>query len=437
MATSLAQLGVQYMPSNGACMLDMAAAPTNLFDVCSTVHIRVPDNQRQIDVHSGMICIKPSEPIAAQNVDAYREQYVYPDVVSPANLPQASPKQQQGPPSFETPESPAQGPISKPDDGGGEDSSSPGMSSKHGDSPSPTTIQTRVRPVQPSTVTTTCTSSHTPSRDSHFVQSSVPLLATTTSPLSTTIRLALSSSASSEKFSTFITSPLPPSPPPSPTREPPIYIPVTPTSTAAPPPPPPSVPTQGRPAQPSPTPAYCGTTYVSMDVTTIDDLDPHDLDLYLNLLGIVKVGLDLDHGVDGLLDGLLGGAVDDDETRVLHRELEHSYRVRCGVDLSASSEEESSSSSSSEEEEESTFTQGFPGDDRVVTAGSQTACLERCERDAIGRARKSVVADCLGAAWHRSRKHDNCRFWTGGRDEFLPVERLAPGDVGEWDMVYL
>jgi hypothetical protein len=165
-----------------------------------------------------------------------------------------------------------------------------------------------------------------------------------------------------------------------------------------------------------------------MDVTTIRTLDPHDLDLYLDLLGIAGVGLhlDLDHGVGGLVSGLLGGAVDDDETRGLHRELEHSYRVRCGV------------RGFEEWEEGKGKGEGKGGVRRVVkTAGSQTACLEECEKSAIGRARGGEVRECLGAAWHRRLASDNCRFWMGGKDEFLPVDRLRAEEPGEWDLVYL
>ncbi|KAI1375337.1 hypothetical protein F4677DRAFT_422521 [Hypoxylon crocopeplum] len=431
MATSLAYLGVQYM--NGACMLDMAAAPANLFAACSTVHIRIPENQHQVDVHSGMICIKPTEP----DTPTYREQYINPNTLAPTNLPQAAPKQQQQrPPSFEGPGNPSQG--TPPSSNGGDDrakggNTSPNMPSNYHESPSPT-MRTRIRPAQPSTDTsTTCTS--TLSRVSHFLQSTVMSSLVTPSPSS--IRHGTSSTPKA-RFSTFITSPTPSPPSPPPSQEPPIDIPVpsTPPSTPTPPPP---VPTEERSASPSPSPSpsptldnppppYCGTTYVNMDVSTIDDLDPHDLDLYLNLLGIVGLGLDLDHGIGGLLDGLLGGAVDDDETRAVRRELEHSYRVRCSTSLS-------------EAESESMQGFGFVGTEEHVTASSQIACLEMCEKRAIGRARDGRVAECLGAAWRRGAEAeaggDNCRFWTGGRDEFLPVDRLAPGDTGDWDLVYL
>ncbi|KAF3069761.1 hypothetical protein GL218_07914 [Daldinia childiae] len=74
-----------------------------------------------------------------------------------------------------------------------------------------------------------------------------------------------------------------------------------------------------------------------MDITHIDTLDPHDLDAYLNLLGLndddLGPDLDLEHGIAGLVSSLLGAAVDDDATRGVWRELERSYRVECGVSV--------------------------------------------------------------------------------------------------------
>ncbi|KAI0828116.1 hypothetical protein F5Y06DRAFT_308401 [Hypoxylon sp. FL0890] len=410
MAASLAQLGLQYLPSTGSCLLDMASAPIGLFDSCGSIHIRVLENQHNIDVHSNMICIKPSQPAMAQDTSAYREQYINPSALTPTDVPQASPKQQQqkNPPSTESPGSPAQG---SPQDNTG--SARPNVPNDHHQVPS-SSMETRVRPAHSSSCTSTMLSTFT-SMVTHL-RSSYLGPSPTSSPSAT--------------FQGFSTSVIPTSS--NPPQQPDIHIPAPPAPTIPSPPPiperpaipePPPAPPRPevRPTQPDPPPAYCGNTYMKMDVTTIHDIDPHDLDLYLNLLGIVKIGLDLDHGIDGLLNGLLGGAVDDDDTRAVRQELEHSYRVRCGIS-------------------DSDWMQGAEGADRrerIATARDQTACLQECEKEAIGRARDHEAKECLGAAWHRRLPRDNCRFWTGGRDEFLPVDRLRSDGDGEWDLVYL
>ncbi|KAI1135966.1 hypothetical protein F5Y05DRAFT_120484 [Hypoxylon sp. FL0543] len=397
MATSLAQLGVQYMPSTGSCLLDMASAPIGLFDSCGSIHIRVLENQHNIDVHSNMICIKPSQPAMTQDTSAYREQYINPSALSPTDAPQASPKQQQQkrPPSMDGPGSPMPSDSERPD-----------MPMDHHQAPSPS-IETRVRPAQSSSCTSTIRSTFT-SMVTHLRSSYLGPSAT---------------SLSSTTFRSFSTSVAPTSS--SPPQQPDIHVPAPPAPTAPSPLPVPERPAipqpDVRPAQPDPQPAYCGDAYIKMDVTTIDDLDPHDLDLYLNLLGILKVGLDLDHGIDGLLDGLLGGAVDDDDTRAVRQELEHSYRVRCGIS----------------DAEWMRSAEGADRRERIATAPDQTACLQQCEKEAVARARDHEVKECLGAAWHRRLPRDNCRFWTGGRDEFLPVDKLRSDGNGEWDLVYL
>ena len=63
--------------------------------------------------------------------------------------------------------------------------------------------------------------------------------------------------------------------------------------------------------------------------------------------------------------------------------------------------------------------------------------MEECEKGAIGKARDGDVKECLGAAFNRRLVSENCRFWTGGKDEFLPVERLRAEEAGDWDLVYL
>ncbi|KAI1100313.1 hypothetical protein F4804DRAFT_319335 [Jackrogersella minutella] len=409
MATSLAQLGVQYMPSTGGCILDMAAMPASLFDTCSTIHIRVPENQHRIDVHSNMICIKPTQP----NPGAYREQYVNPSALSPTDSPYAPPKQQQKrPPSMEGPDSPAQGPLPETKGGDGDDGSSggPDMPHDHHDDPT-STLQTHARPAY--TFTSTAASTFTTHVSQYSQSSALPSSS------------SLSPTTAEERFSTSATPTLSGTP-----EEPPVHIsapPIPPIPSATPPsrpaiPEPPTPPARPEIIDAPPPPAYCGNSYFKMDVTTIQTLDPHDLDLYLNLLGIAGLHLDLDHGVGGLVSGLLGGAVDDDDTRVLHRELEHSYRVRCGV---------AEGSWSSEFKEAKGRMEGS------VTARDHTACLEECEKGAIGRAKGGQVRECLGAAWHRTLREGNCRFWMGGKDEFLPVERLRAEEGGEWDLVYL
>ncbi|KAI2630182.1 hypothetical protein GGS26DRAFT_101520 [Hypomontagnella submonticulosa] len=404
MASALSNLGVQYMPSTGACMLDMAAVPAGMFDACSAIHIRIPEQQQRIDVHSGMICIQPSQPASGPSSSPYHEQYKNPGELSPPDLPQASPKEQpQQPPSFQSP----QGPLPGPNPG-----SPIAPSDYHEDYSS--TMTTRVRPTQASTIATTTFTSF-PSRASHLSQSS-------------TFISQHFSSSTAVRAPTPTALPLPPVP----QRPTPAPAPTHPVVAA------PSV----APKGPAPEPEYCGTSYVKMDLTSIDTLDPHDLDLYLNLLGL-HIHLPLDLGLDDLglgdlglddidSDGLLGGLLDDldlnltgDDTAAVatqqdvRRELERSYRVRCGVSESISG-----------------FRGGSGSNSRLVTAPTQTRCLEECEKGAMAHAREGQVAECLGAAWRRTGSRDNCRFWTGGKDEFLPVEKLPAGERGMWDLVY-
>ncbi|KAI0377638.1 hypothetical protein F5Y04DRAFT_291694 [Hypomontagnella monticulosa] len=384
----------------------MAAVPAGMFDACSAIHIRIPEQQQRIDVHSGMICIQPSQPASGSNSGPYREQYKNPGDPSPTGLPQQSPKEQQTrPPSFQGP----QGPLP------GSNPGSPIVPSDYREDFSPT-MTTRVRPAQASTTATTFTSF--PTRASH-----------------------------SSQFTTFTSQHIASSSA--------IRIPAPPTPTAAPPPPPPQRPAPApapthpvvaapspAPKGPAPQPEYCGTSYMKMDLTSIDTLDPHDLDLYLNLLGLhihLPVDLNLDDlglgdlGLDDLdSDGLLGGLLDDLDLNLtgedtaavatqqdVRRELERSYRVRCGVSESIGG-----------------FRGGSGSKSRVVTAPTQTRCLEECEKGAMAHAREGQVAECLGAAYRRTGSRDNCRFWTGGKDEFLPVEKLPAGEKGMWDLVY-
>ncbi|KAI4867656.1 hypothetical protein F4820DRAFT_467538 [Hypoxylon rubiginosum] len=438
---ALAHLGVQYMPSTGACMIDMAAAQANLFDVCGSIHIRMPETQHDIDVQSGMICIKPTQP-ANPVLATYREQYMYPPLA--ANSPP------QGPASFEAPQS-------KPVEGGNVESSKPDdipnvpADQPKGQSPS---IQTQEAiPATPSTTTTSkCTSSMM------FVTSTFLTQVTTSvyrGHLSTFIT-ATPSTLTSTSTSTSATLEQPPvhipTPPPAPTAAPPA--PATPAQEppASPTPPAPVRPAHpDHPAPPHPAPVYCDAEYFRMDVTTISGLDPHDLSLYLDLLGVGKLGLDLDHGLSGLVGGLLGGAVDDDETRVIHKELEHAYRVRCGVPLPRHEKgegekkekkkgkkhgkhgkhEKGEKGERGEEEVE------FPRHDKVLTVNSRTECVEECEMGAIEKARDSKVRECLGAAWHPRLARENCRYWTGASDEVLPVDELGREETGEWEFVYL
>ena len=74
---------------------------------------------------------------------------------------------------------------------------------------------------------------------------------------------------------------------------------------------------------------------------------------------------------------------------------------------------------------------------QVNRRGRSRLCLGSRLEEAIGRARDKEVKECLGAAWHRRLSRDNCRYWTGGRDEFLPADGLRSDGDGEWDLAYL
>ncbi|KAI1405349.1 hypothetical protein F4819DRAFT_510312 [Hypoxylon fuscum] len=448
MSAALAHLGVQYMPATGGCMLDMAAMPTNLFDACSAIHIRMPENQH-IDVNADMICIKPTQP--NPNFGSYREQYFYPNVVAspPADLPQETPKQQQQQqenlPSFEAPQS-------APSDAGGDEpwkaAASPEVPAPNHDEPSPAETAADVRPAQATAPTSTCTST------GHVTSTFLTrVLQSSQAPFSPeqVITTTVVSSIERGHLSTFVitatptASPEPEEPvhidaPPAPTPEPPVPVPELPQVPEPEPaviPHPPHLVHPHHPHHPHPHPhphphhplphphpQWCDAGYFKMDVTTIRTLDPHDMWQYLELLGIGKTapgagagaGPDMAHGIAAFVDALLGGAVDDDETRVLRKELEHAYRVRCGVPLPGPAP--------------------FPAFDRTFAAASRTECLEACEKHAIGFARDRQVRECLGAAWHPRLGRDNCRFWTGERDAFLPVDRIRE-EEGEWELVYL
>ncbi|KAL7620536.1 hypothetical protein AAE478_009531 [Parahypoxylon ruwenzoriense] len=417
-----AHLGIQYVPSMGGCVLDMAQFQgAGFFDTCGVMHIRMQgDRYFKLDAHSSpdTICVTPTKP-AMVAPEPYREKYFRPS--RPADPPLRTQESVNGP----APRPNAVAGVGEKKPGypaapaghrGGENGPdrSPKMSNNHQDQDPPPT-HTLARPIVQQAISTftTCTSGRP--QVSHLLALPASPAATPTPVLSAhggckaihcSTRTGLSTITI---FSTFVTSsPLPPqssqAPPPIKVPEPSAPPQIAPNKPVVVAPPPPAHP---------PPPAYCGTTYVKMDVTRIQTLDQHDVDLYLDLV---------DRG---------GGAGPDShdshlhqhqhhETKVVRAELEHSFRVRCGVPI-----------------------RGLPGGrDVLVTAGSQTTCLEECEKRALGRARSGEVAECIGAAWHRSLRRDNCRFWMGGRHEFLPVEeRLGPadgaGEVGDWDLVYL
>lgn len=420
-------------------MLDMAAMPTNLFDMCSTIHIRVPEEtQHDIAVNPGMICIKPSEP-ANSVLATYREQYFYPALAANA------PPQQQHP-------SPYEAPPPKPVEGGKVESAKPDnlpkapVASPKEQAPSVQTQEARPAEIPTTAATTTkCSSSMM------FVTSTFLTQVTTSvyrGHLSTFI--TATPSASTSLSSTLDQPPVHiPTPPAAPTAAPPAAAPPVQAPPASPTPPAPVRPAHpDHPAPPHhPAPVYCDAEYFRMDVTTIQTLDPHDLALYLDLLGMGKLGLDLDHGLNGLVGGLLGGAVDDDETRVIYKELEHAYRVRCGVPLPRHEKGKGKKKGKHDKGKGKGKGKGkhergeeeveFPKHDKVLTVGSRKECVEECEMGAIKKAHDEEVRECLGAAYHPRLAHENCRYWTGASDEVLPVDELGREETGEWEFVYL
>ncbi|KAI0105893.1 hypothetical protein F4814DRAFT_455530 [Daldinia grandis] len=452
MESSLAQLGVQYMPSTGGCMVDLAAIPSHLFNSCSAVHIRIPEAQHHVEVNSNMICINPSQPAPAPapapapgpGAALYREQYIYPNIVVPTDLPHASPKNHKQQPSpSSAPETPVHHPVSE--SGGVKPVSTDVPNSPHKDSAP--TLRTFVQTASWSTLTTAHVALPS-SQATHVIQS--PAVTTTSCtthhlhtpgpPTATTTTTRIVHAPTPSTLTTRTLLPSPPSQGPSASTSPPTRPAVIPPPFPLPAPEPIPEANPSSAPQPDPeltTPAYCSSAYYKMDVTRIETLDPHDLASYLDLLGLGDLGLgldldlDLEHGIAGLVASLLGGAVDDDATRGVWRELERSYRVECGVSVQemwSSSSSSWSSGSSRWSGEQVEF---------VRSMGSQTDCVQECEKSAIGAARDGTVVECLGAAWSARLERDNCRFWTGGRDEFLPVGRVRGGEGGEWDLVYL
>ncbi|KAI1279472.1 hypothetical protein F5Y07DRAFT_358638 [Xylaria sp. FL0933] len=131
-------------------------------------------------------------------------------------------------------------------------------------------------------------------------------------------------------------------------------------------------------------------------------------------------------------------------------ELVHEFRVRCDVDIP----------------EDPPFPE-FEEHRGNVTGGHRE-CLENCERQVIHMAGEiGVMRECLGVAYrdhsrvegeNRDRRRDGdwegegvgeCRYWSGGENEFLPVDSLPPakdkgitvaqgrGRGGRWQVIYM
>ncbi|KAI1131819.1 hypothetical protein F5Y10DRAFT_285309 [Nemania abortiva] len=62
-AQAIAQLVVRHIGATGACVIDLPAAAPAL-DMCTSIEIRVPEQQHVIERHTDSICIRPSTPMA-------------------------------------------------------------------------------------------------------------------------------------------------------------------------------------------------------------------------------------------------------------------------------------------------------------------------------------------------------------------------------------
>ena len=183
---------------------------------------------------------------------------------------------------------------------------------------------------------------------------------------------------------------------------------------------------------PAPEPEICNATYTSIDVSELQDLDPHYFSRYLDLLGLGHLLDDILGEVTGLLGGLLGKGGKGGPAGQKQK-LVHEFRVRCDVAIP-----EGPKPVWPEWEEE-----------RPVVKGGERGCLETCERQVIKMAGMGLLQECIGVAYREkpgARKGEGeCRTWRADEDrhDFLPVDELpsAPGKGGpaggRWQIIYM
>ncbi|KAI0809913.1 hypothetical protein GGR55DRAFT_145175 [Xylaria sp. FL0064] len=445
---NLARMVVEFSGMPGPCVIDMPTTCQGL-DIASAIEIVV----KQKEVSADSMCAAPTGSLSP------------PTALNNQQWPAPAGNGAQTPPSLWTTTS---WPI---DPGAAKPSNDPPVPVKEDPVvPQPATVQSSSTPSE-QTVTSVVPAKETPTpapvpvkeepavpsescSTSHI--SSFTTITTTVlnsvlvAPLPSSSSLSISSSPSPSTSTSepnkptlsiitkvITTSPLPP-PRPSHHHDSPPPPPPTRTSTVTVPPQQPTRP--ANPPAPTPTPAdpICNATYTRVDVSSLTGLDPHFFEKYLGLLGLGHLLDEILEMPEEILGGLTAG-------RREREELVHEFRVRCDVDMPEDP---------------------FPAfeEHRGNVTGGHRECLENCERQVIHMAGEiGVMRECLGVAYrdrHPLEGGDGvekggwegegeCRYWSGGENEFLPVDSLPPandkgitvaqgkGRGGRWQVIYM
>ncbi|KAI1360777.1 hypothetical protein F5Y08DRAFT_348469 [Xylaria arbuscula] len=226
------------------------------------------------------------------------------------------------------------------------------------------------------------------------------------------------------------TSPLPSPPPSRPQQPSPSQTPTT-------------FPTRPMPSAPAPlAPEICNTTYTSIDISELKDLDPGYFSRYLDMLGLGHLLDDIMEEVTGLLGNLRGKGAKGKigpfggKNAAEKKKLVHEFRVRCDVAMP--------------EGPQPVWPQWEEDRHETKDGGGERRCLETCERQVIKMAGMGLLQECIGVAYREKPGAKSgvgeCRTWRADeeRHDFLPVDELpsAPGkgrprDDGGWQVIYM
>ncbi|KAI1345788.1 hypothetical protein F5Y01DRAFT_322769 [Xylaria sp. FL0043] len=460
---NLARMVVEFSGMPGSCVIDMPTTCQGL-DIASAIEIVV----KQKEVSADSMCAAPtgalSPPTSLNNQQwpappgngGQTPPSLWTTTSWPIDPGATKPSNDLPVPVKEDPVVPRPA-VVHPSDLPSEQTVTSAMPAK--DTPTPAPVPVKEEPAVPSSES--CSTSHISSFTTitTTVLNSVlvtPLPSSSSPSISSSPSPSTSTSVPNKPTLSIITkvittSPLPPSrpshhhdpPPPPATRTSTVTVPQRPHEPTRP----------ANPPAPTPTPAdpICNATYTRVDVSSLTGLDPHFFEKYLGLLG-------LGHLVDEILDDaghilempeeLLGGLTQQQHGR---EELVHEFRVRCDVDIPEDP---------------------FPEfeEHRGNVTGGHRECLENCERQVIHMAGEiGVMRECLGVAYRDRHTLEGrrdggnwdwegegegvgegeCRYWSGGENEFLPVDSLTPakdkgitvaqgrGRGGRWQVIYM